>query len=83
MRSCQSRIKDGPKFRGKPTCGRNLLVACNRVDGDVTFVDIADPAQPKVICQFALSGSPDFAFIGGDSGLIPAGYQGLFSFVRR
>lgn len=76
------RIKGGPVFRGKPTCRGNLLVACNRVEGDVTFVDISNLREPKLICQFKVSGSADCAFIGEDSVLIPAGYQGLLRFAR-
>jgi hypothetical protein len=72
------RIQDGPKFRGKPTCRGNRLVACDRVNGDVSVVDIADVTHPKLICRTRLSGSPDLAFLGEHVLLLPAGYQGLF-----
>lgn len=72
------KIKDGPTFFGKPTCRRNLLAVCNRINGQVTFVDISDLGKPKRICQINISGSTDCACIGEESVLIPAGYQGLF-----
>ena len=74
------RLPGGAAFRGKPTAGDNLLVACNRVDGDVTIADISDLTAPKLIQQFKISGNPDVPFIGEDFVLIPAGYQGLIRF---
>ncbi len=72
------RIKDGTAVRGKPTCRGSLLILCNRVDGDVALVDAATLTEPKLIGQFNLSGNVDCAFVGEDSVLISAGYQGLF-----
>lgn len=72
------KIKGGPAVHGKPTCRGNLLAMCNRVDGDVALVDISTLTEPKLICQFKLSGNADCAFIGDSSVLVPAGYQGLF-----
>ena len=72
------RIEGGPAFYGKPTCRGNTLVACNRISGQVTLVDVSCLTQPRLICQHDLSGSPDCAFIGDHAILIPAGYQGLF-----
>ena len=74
------RIPDGPAFRGKPTVRENILVACDRIDGDVTVVDITDLKIPKLIRQFKISGNPDLAFIGDGYVLIPAGRQGLIKF---
>ena len=74
-------IKDAAPFRGKPTCRGNVLAACNRVEGDVTLVDISNLAEPKLKCRFKLTGNADCAsFAEGAENvvLIPAGYQGLF-----
>jgi hypothetical protein len=76
------RPRDGRAFYGKPTCRENLLVACNRINGEVTFVDISCLTEPQIVCQFTVSGNPDCAFIGEDSVLIPVGYQGLFRLTR-
>lgn len=74
------RIPGGPDFRGKPTVRGNLLVACNRIDGDVTVLDITDLKEPELIRQFKISGNPDLAFIGDGTLMIPAGRQGLIKF---
>lgn len=74
------KVKDGFKFTGKPTCRNGLLVACDRVNGAVTFIDVANLRAPKLIGRFPLSGNPDCAFAGDGCVLIPAGYQGLFRF---
>jgi hypothetical protein len=76
------RLAGGGSFRGKPTCQGDLLVACDRINGGVTLVDVADPCAPRLISQFQISGNPDCAFVGPDSVLIPAGYQGLFRLQR-
>jgi hypothetical protein len=72
----------GRSFRGKPTCQQGLLVACDRINGVVTLVDVADPRNPKFLGQLTITGNPDCAFIAPDSVLIPAGYQGLFRLQR-
>ena len=74
------RIPGGPNFHGKPSVKGNTLVACNRIDGDVTVVDISDLKSPKLIKKFKISGNPDLAFIGDGYVLIPAGRQGLIKF---
>jgi hypothetical protein len=74
------RIPGGPSFHGKPTVRDNILVACNRIDGDVTVVDIADLKAPKLVRKFKISGNPDLAFIGDGYVMIPAGRQGLIKF---
>ncbi|QNN22007.1 hypothetical protein HED60_06880 [Planctomycetales bacterium ZRK34] len=74
------RIQGGPAFRGKPAIRDNILVACDRVDGDVTVVDISDLTAPKLVRQFKVSGNPDVPFVGDGYVLIPAGYQGLIKF---
>ena len=74
------RVPDGPVFHGKPTVRENILVACDRIDGDVTVLDIADLTSPKLIRKFKISGNPDLAFIGDGIVLIPAGRQGLIKF---
>ena len=74
------RIQGGPDFRGKPAARGNILAACNRVDGDVTVLDIANLTAPKLKCKFRVSGNPDLPFIGTGYLLIPAGYQGLIKF---
>ncbi|OGV70039.1 MAG: hypothetical protein A2283_21715 [Lentisphaerae bacterium RIFOXYA12_FULL_48_11] len=74
------RIDDGPAFYGKPACRGKVLAVCNRISGEIALVDISDLTRPKLIYQLQISGSPDCAFIGNKSVLIPAGYQGLFSF---
>ena len=74
------RIQDGPAFRGKPTVRGNILAACNRVDGDITVLDITDLTAPKLISEFKVSGNPDLPFIGDGYLMIPAGYQGLIKF---
>ncbi len=76
------RIQGRPGFFGKPTCQGNVLAACNRIDGDVTLVDVSKLTEPKEIGRFKLSGNADCAFVGDDSILIPAGYQGLFRLAR-
>ncbi len=76
------KVKDGPAFYGKPTCRGDLLVVCNRIRGDVTLVDVSHRSVPRLIGQFRLSGNVDCAFIGENSLLIPAGYQGLFRLDR-
>ena len=72
------KLRGAQAFRGKPTSQGDLLVACDRVEGDVTVADISNLSEPKLICRFQLSGSADCAFIGEHDVLIPAGYQGLF-----
>lgn len=72
------KLKNGPQFFGKPTCRGNVLVACNRITGDVTLVDIAQLREPRLIGRFQVTGNVDCAFLGDDAVLIPAGYQGLF-----
>ncbi|PQO43689.1 hypothetical protein [Blastopirellula marina] len=76
------RLSGGPNFFGKPTVRDNVLVACDRINGDVTIVDIHDPKQPQLIRQFQIRGNPDLAYIGKDHILIPAGRQGLIKFDR-
>lgn len=76
------RLADGVVFYGKPTCHGNLLVACNRISGEVTLLDIADLAKPQLVARFTVSGNPDCAFIGDRSILVPVGYQGLFRIAR-
>lgn len=74
------RISGGPAFYGKPTVRGNTLVACDRINGVVTVVDISDLRAPKLRRQFTISGNPDLAFIGDGYILIPAGRQGLIRF---
>ena len=74
------RLPDGSTFRGKPAVRGHVLVACNRVDGDVTVLDIADLKAPKLIRKFEVSGNADVPFIGDGFVLVPAGYQGLLRF---
>jgi len=74
------RIRNGPAYHGKPTVRGNILVACNRIDGDVTVVDITKLKAPKLVRQFKISGNPDLAFIGDRYVIIPAGRQGLIKF---
>jgi hypothetical protein len=74
------RIQGGPTFRGKPAVRDNILAACNRIDGDVTVLDITDLTVPKLLCKFNVSGNPDLPFIGDGYFMIPAGYQGLIRF---
>ena len=73
-------IEGGPAFRGKPAVRGNILVACDRIEGDVTVVDIADLKAPKLIRTFKISGNPDVPFVGAGFVLVPAGYQGLIRF---
>ncbi len=77
------RIFDGPAFYGKPTVRGDLLVACDRINGEVTLVDITDLERPKLVRQLRISGNPDLAFIGDKQVLIPAGRQGLIKFDRE
>jgi len=72
------RLSDGSEFNGKPAVRGTVLVACDRVKGDITVLDIKDLRAPRLIRRFKLSGNPDLPFIGDDFVLIPAGYQGLF-----
>ncbi len=74
------RVQEGTAFRGKPTVRGNILAACNRVDGDVTILDITDLKSPKLIRKFRVSGNPDLPFIADGYVLVPAGYQGLIKF---
>jgi len=74
------RITGGPAFRGKPAVRGNILAACNRIDGEVTIIDITDLKNPKLIRTFKVSGNPDIPFIGEEHILIPAGYQGIIKF---
>ncbi|MDA3925140.1 MAG: hypothetical protein PF904_10625 [Kiritimatiellae bacterium] len=74
------RIKDGSSFHGKPTVRGNILVTCDRINGDITVVDITDLKDPKLIRKFKVSGNPDLAFIGDGYILIPAGNQGIIKF---
>jgi len=74
------RIPGGPVFQGKPTVRGNVLAACNRVDGDVTVLDISDLKAPRLIRKFKVSGNPDLPLIGDGYLMIPAGYQGLIKF---
>lgn len=76
------RILGGATFYGKPTVRDNLLVTCDRINGDVTVVDITDLQAPKLVRQFQVSGNPDLAYIGDDHILIPAGRQGLIRFAK-
>jgi len=74
------RIDGGPEFHGKPTVRGNILVTCDRIDGEVSVIDISNPKKPELIRQFQISGNPDLAFIGKKHVLIPAGRQGLIRF---
>ncbi|QDT28016.1 LVIVD repeat protein [Gimesia panareensis] len=74
------RIPAGPAFYGKPTVRGNILAACNRIDGEITLVDITDLKTPRLIRHFKITGNPDLAFIGDGYVLIPAGRQGLIKF---
>ena len=74
------RIQDGPDFYGKPTVRGNILAACDRINGDISLVDITDLKAPKLIRQFKISGNPDLPFIGDGYILIPAGNQGIIKF---
>lgn len=74
------RIQDGPAFRGKPAVRGNVLAACNRIDGNITVLDIADLTTPKLMYKFKVSGNADLPFIGDGFLLIPVGYQGLIKF---
>lgn len=74
-------IPGGPAFYGKPTVRGNILVACDRIDGDITLVDITDLKTPRLMRQFKITGNPDLAFIGDGYVLIPAGRQGLIRFA--
>lgn len=76
------KLPGGPPFFGKPTCYKTTLIACNRIDGDVTLVDISKQTEPREIGRFKLTGNADCAFVGEASVLIPAGYQGLFRLGR-
>lgn len=73
-------LQDGSAFKGKPTVKGTVLAACDRVNGDVTVVDLAQLKAPRLIRRFKISGNPDLPFIGDGFVLIPAGYQGLFRF---
>ena len=73
-------VSGGPAFQGKPTVRGNILAACNRIDGDVTVLDITDLKVPKLIRKFKVSGNADLPFIGAGYVMIPAGYQGLIKF---
>lgn len=76
------RLVGGPDFYGKPTCCGDLLVVSNRISGQVTLLGIGQLAEPRLLAQFTVSGNPDCAFVGEDSVLVPAGYQGLFRIAR-
>ena len=76
------RIPGGPAFYGKPTVRDHLLVACDRINGDITVVDITDLQSPELVRQFTISGNPDLAHIGDEHILIPAGRQGLIRFAK-
>lgn len=76
------KLKEGPDFYGKPTCHGKVLAVCNRISGDVTLVDLSNLHEPKRMCRFEVTGNADCAFVGDDSVLIPAGYQGLFRLGR-
>lgn len=75
------RIPNGPAFYGKPTVRGNILVACDRINGKITVVDITDLKKPRLVRQFQITGNPDLAFIGDGYVLIPAGRQGLIRFA--
>lgn len=74
------KISGGPEIHGKPTVRGNTLVTCDRIDGEISVVDITDLESPKLIHQFEVSGNPDVAFIGEGFVLVPVGYQGLIKF---
>ena len=76
------RLPGGQGFRGKPTCRDGLLVACDRIGGEVTFVDVSRSQAPRLLCRFVGEGNPDCAFVGDESILLPMGYGGLFRLVR-
>lgn len=74
------RIPGGPLFYGKPTVRENLLVACDRINGEITIVDISNLESPRLVRSFTISGNPDLAFLGDGIVLIPADRQGLMRF---
>lgn len=76
------RVPGGPEFSGKPTVRGNTLVTCDRIEGDISILDISDLKAPELLRSFTLSGTPDLAFIGEKDILIPAGRQGLIKFAR-
>lgn len=67
-------------FSGRPAIFGNILVASDRINGNIHLVDISDLVSPQVIKTIQVAGNPDSAVMLGRYLLIPAGYQGLFRF---
>ena len=74
------RLQDGSVFKGKPTVRGNILATCDRINGDITVVDITDLKAPKLILKFKVNGNPDLPFIGDKHIIIPTGNQGIIKF---
>ena len=67
-------------FTGRPTIAGNMLIASDRINGDIFIVDISDLANPNVVKTIKANGNPDSALVVGDYVFVPMGYQGLFRF---
>ena len=63
---------------GKPLLADGKLHLSSRTTGDVTIVDLADPAKPKLVEQFNVHGNPGRLVKHNGALMIPNGYEGLW-----
>lgn len=79
LNSAKKIIIPGIHFTGKPQIAENILAVNDRICGYVTFLDISDIKNPRLIRQMRFSGHPDIVFIENNIAYIPLGHQGICS----
>ena len=67
----------GEGIWGKPTVYGDILVACDRFKGLISFTDISDIKNPRILKSLTVRGNPDIALCRDGMAYIPLGYQGL------
>lgn len=69
---------EGTALSGKPVVAGSTLYLCDRVQGRVSVVDLADLLHPKLLTQFTIAGNPCLMSEHRGYALLPAGYDGLW-----
>ena len=65
------------RFSGVPRSNGRLVACNNRSARAVALFDFSNPAAPRCVKAWKLSGNPDLCAFCGDRVVIPAGHQGL------
>ena len=64
-------------FSGIPRASGSLVLMTNRSERKAVVWDFSDPAEPKVLRAYTLSGHPDIGTFSNGKAVIPAAHQGL------